>query len=123
MRSLPAIVLSLCLLPNTINAATVKSRSGVSVRVHPSAAGPFQCVINHLESNGVRIKFMRGYGRGSVQGSRHPAGKGLDINQTARNVTRPHVPVHLANAAADKCGVVSGARWRWRDNGHWNLRR
>jgi hypothetical protein len=122
MRCLP-LALALCFVPCVADAATVRSRSGVTVRVHPSAQSPFQCVIDYLESHGVKIKFMRGYGRASVQGSMHPAGKGLDINQTGRNITRPHVPASLSNAAADKCGVVSGARWRWKDNGHWNLRR
>lgn len=104
------------------HAGTVRSRSGVSVNVAPSAVGPLQCVVDYVERAGVRIKVMRGTGSGSVKASLHPAGKALDINQTHRNRTSPHVPVRVANAAADKCGVISGARWRNADNGHWNLR-
>ena len=100
---------------------TVTSKSGVKVRVASSARAALQCVVDHVEAAGVKIKYMRGVGRGTVRGSRHPAGFALDINQTARDVTRPHVPRAVSNAAADKCGVVSGARWSYSDNGHWNL--
>lgn len=116
------IVLSLFLgfvLP--AQAAQVRSKSGVTVSVAPSARAALQCVVDYVEAAGVRIKYMRGYGRGTVRGSLHPSGRALDINQTGRNKTRPHVPPSIANAAADKCGVVSGARWHWRDGGHWNM--
>jgi len=69
----------------------------------------------------VRIKYMRGYGKGTVRGSLHPSGNAIDINQTHRDRTSPAVPRHVANAAADRCGVVSGARWGYADNGHWNM--
>lgn len=102
-------------------AAVVASRSGIRVRVNPSARAALQCVVDHVEAAGVRIKFMRGYGPGTVPGSQHPPGRAIDINQLARDVTRPSVPRHVSNTAADRCGVVSGARWSYRDNGHWNL--
>lgn len=101
--------------------ATVRSKSGVVVKVAPSARHALQCVIDYVEARGVRIKSMRGYGRGTVRASLHPSGRAIDINQTARNVTHPRVPRAVANAAADHCGVVSGARWGYADNGHWNL--
>lgn len=104
-----------------ISGAIVASRSGIRVRVNPSARAALQCVVDHVEAAGVSIKAMRGYGGGTVRGSLHPAGQAIDINQTARDVTRPHVPRHVSNAAADACGVISGARWGYADNGHWNL--
>lgn len=99
----------------------VKSRSGIVIRVADSAREALQCVVNYVEAAGVKIKAMRGYGAGTVRGSLHPSGRAIDINQTARDVTRPHVPRSVANAAADNCGVISGARWGYADNGHWNL--
>lgn len=105
----------------TIGGAFVASRSGIRVRVNASARAALQCVVDHVEASGVRIKAMRGYGPGTVRGSLHPGGRAIDINQTARDVTRPAVPRAVANAAADRCGVVSGARWSYADNGHWNL--
>lgn len=118
---LPSVAAALILLVVAASASIVSSRSGVRVNVSPSAAGSLQCVINYVESHGVRITAMRGYGRGTVRGSLHPGGNALDINQYARNRTRPHVPAHISNAAADACGVISGARWGYADNGHWNL--
>jgi hypothetical protein len=44
----------------------------------------------------------------------------LDVNQVARNVTRPAMPsneITLANS----CGLISGAQWRWADSGHFQL--
>jgi hypothetical protein len=81
-----------------------------------------QCVVDFVEQAGVKITAMRGYGRGTVRGSLHPSGRAIDINQYARDATRPQVPRQIANDAADKCGVVSGARWSYPDNGHWNLK-
>ena len=103
------------------SAATVTSRSGVRVQVSNGAYPALQCVVDYVERAGVRITSMRGTGRGTVRGSLHPSGNALDINQYARNRTRPSVPAHISNAAADACGVISGARWGYADNGHWNL--
>lgn len=99
----------------------VRTKRGIVVRVAPAARAALQCVVDYVEGAGVRIAAMRGYGRGTVRGSLHPGGKALDINQTARDVTRPAVPRSVSNAAADRCGVISGARWGYADNGHWNL--
>lgn len=101
--------------------ATVRSKSGVAVQVTPAAREALQCIVDYVESAGVKITAMRGYGRGTVRASLHPGGKALDINQTHRDVTSPKVPRSISNAAADRCGVISGARWGYADNGHWNL--
>lgn len=101
--------------------AIVLSKSGKSIKVAPNARAALQCVVDYVERAGVRIKAMRGYGLGTVRASLHPSGRAIDINQTARDVTRPRVPRSVSNAAADHCGVVSGARWGYADNGHWNL--
>lgn len=123
MKRINIGALVVCLLAVSAEAASLKSKSGVRVKVHESAHQRLQCVIDFVESNGVKIRSMRGYGAGTVEASLHPSGWALDINQTHRDVTSPHVPYSVSNRAADKCGVVSGARWRDGDNGHWNLKR
>lgn len=109
------------LLSSSAYATTVTSRSGIRVQVSNGAYPALQCVVDYVEHAGVRITSMRGTGRGTVRASLHPSGNALDINQYARNRTRPHVPTSVSNAAADACGVISGARWGYADNGHWNL--
>lgn len=101
----------------------VIAKSGPRARVAPSAAKALQCVVDRIEASGVRIVSMRGYGPGTVTGSLHPSGRALDINQTGRGRFdgTPYIPRRVSNAAADKCGVISGARWADNDNGHWNL--
>lgn len=127
MRTLFAVLALVCVgvgqlgTVAVVKAAEVRSRSGIRVSVAPSAQRALQCVIDHVERAGVRIAAMRGHGAGTVRGSLHPSGQALDINQTARDRTSPAVPRYVANAAADACGVVSGARWRHADNGHWNI--
>jgi hypothetical protein len=108
--------------PTGTGAQNVRSASGVRISVNPSAQVALQCVVDYVEQAGIKITAMRGYGRGTVRGSLHPSGRAIDINQTARDATRPRVPRDVANNAADKCGVVSGARWSYPDNGHWNLK-
>lgn len=102
-------------------AASVQSKSGVRVQVSRSAQRALQCVIDYVERHGVRIKSMRGYGRGTVAHSLHPSGRALDINQVARGVTRPSIPHSIANAAGSNCGVISGGTWHNDDVGHWNI--
>lgn len=101
--------------------ATVRSKSGVTVRVNPAAQSALQCVVDYIERSGIPVKYMRGYGAGTVSASLHPSGNALDINQYARGRTRPHIPVSVANSAGDACGVVSGGRWTNNDAGHWNV--
>lgn len=117
-----AIIIAILLMTITSgNAARVCSKSGKCISVAPSAQGKLQCVVNYVESAGVRIAAMRGYGRGTVRASLHPSGRAMDINQTARDVTRPRVPRSVSNAAARECGVVTGNSWCNRDNGHWQV--
>lgn len=102
--------------------AVVRSKSGKAVKVAPSARASLQCVVDYVEAHGIKIAAMRGYGPGTVRASLHPSGRAIDINQIDRDVTRPRLPRAIANSAADHCGVVSGARWDYADNGHFNLR-
>lgn len=113
----------LCLLAIPAGGAEVRSRSGVRAHVAPSARKPLQCVIDFVEHRGIHIKAMRGYGAGTVSGSLHPSGRALDINQLARDVTRPLVSRKVANGAGAACGVISGGIWHDSDVGHWNLGR
>ena len=114
------VALLICISFNA-QAAEVRSTSGIVIRVAESARAAMQCVVDFVERAGVKIKYMRGFGAGTVRGSLHPSGQAIDINQYARNRTNPTVPAHVSNAAGDSCGVVSGARWGNADNGHWNL--
>ena len=108
--------------PNGNRVNVVRSKSGKVARVAPSARIALQCVVDYVEAHGVHIRAMQGYGAGTVRSSLHPSGRALDINQFRRNGTYPVVPPAISNAAADRCGVISGARWSYADNGHWNLR-
>lgn len=112
---------SICSLATSAHSATIRASSGATAKVADRAAGPFQCLINKLEEAGYRIQFMGGYRRhGSRRQSLHPAGLALDINQYARNVTRPRMP-RSEIAIANSCGVISGAQWASRDSGHFQL--
>ncbi|WP_296741479.1 hypothetical protein [Mesorhizobium sp.] len=111
----------LCTLATLAHAGTVRSKSGAVAHVADRAAGAFQCLVNRLERQGYPIRFMGGWRRhGSVRASLHPAGLALDINQLARNVTRPRMP-HNEIALANACGLISGAQWGWADSGHFQL--
>lgn len=97
----------------------VHSRSGARAYVSEGSAQKFQCLIDRMDAAGIPIRFMGGWrAHGSVRHSLHPLGKALDINQHARNVTSPVVP-HSATEMAEGCGLVSGARWGYADNGHF----
>jgi hypothetical protein len=93
------------------HAGTVRSKSGAVAEVADRAASALQCLANRLERQGYPIRFMGGYRRHrSVRASLHPAGPALDINQLARNVTRPRIP-HNEIALANACGPISRAQW------------
>ncbi|MBN9042254.1 MAG: M15 family metallopeptidase [Rhizobiales bacterium] len=115
------VAASICTLAPSAHAATIRASSGATAKVADRAAGPFQCLVNKLEETGYRIHFMGGYRRhGSRRQSLHPAGLALDINQYARNVTRPRMPrseIDIANS----CGLISGAQWASGDSGHFQL--
>lgn len=119
-----AVGIALCLF--TIGAAqagTIRSRSGATAQVSPSATGAFQCLVDKLDATGYQIKFMGGFRRhGSVAASKHPHGLALDINQYARNIVRPALPAGTTAMAAG-CGLFHGAIWRRADAGHFEVPR
>lgn len=95
--------------------------AGASTTVAQGAAGPLQCVLTSLASRGYPVRFIRGYGHGSVPGSLHPAGMALDVNQTSRNRTTPRMP-HDEIEMASACGAISGASWGGSpDSGHFQV--
>jgi hypothetical protein len=113
--------------PTTKNTAVpaggglIRSISGATAHVATRAAHAFQCLVDRLEAAGYPIRFMGGWrAHGSVRGSLHPAGLALDVNQLARNRTRPAMPSNEI-ALANSCGLVSGAQWHWADSGHFQL--
>jgi hypothetical protein len=99
-------------------AGTVRAKSGATARVADGATSNFQCLVSKLEGQGYPVKFMRGYGHGTVRGSLHPSGMALDVNQTARGRTTPRMP-HNEISLAASCGLLSGAVWRNNDSGHF----
>jgi hypothetical protein len=102
-------------------AGVVRSSSGATAHVAGRATGAFQCLVSALDRQGYPIRFMGGWrAHGSVRASLHPAGLALDINQYARNVTRPRMP-HNEVALANSCGLISGAQWANSDSGHFQL--
>lgn len=102
-------------------AGLVRSASGATAHVAAHAAAAFQCLIDRLDAQGYPIRFMGGWrAHGSVRASLHPAGLALDINQYARNRTRPRMPANEI-ALANACHLISGAQWGWADSGHFQL--
>lgn len=99
----------------------VRSVSGATAHVAASATQAFQCLVDRLDAAGYPVRFMGGWrAHGSVPGSLHPAGLALDVNQLARNVTRPAMPSNEVSMAND-CGLISGRQWRWADSGHFQV--
>lgn len=101
-------------------AATIGLPGGPHAEVAGAAAPALQCVLTALRGQGYPVRFIRGYGRGSVRGSLHPAGMALDVNQTARGRTVPRMPSNEI-ALAGNCGAISGAAWRNNDSGHFQV--
>ena len=98
----------------------VRASSGAVARVAAHATESFQCIVNKLEQNGYPVRFMGGLSSGHMRNSLHHVGLALDVNQIARNVTKPRMPgneIELANS----CGLISGAQWRHADSGHFQL--
>jgi hypothetical protein len=99
----------------------VRSVSGATAHVAASATQAFQCLVDRLDAAGYPVRFLGGWrAHGSVPGSLHPAGLALDVNQIARNVTRPAMPSNEVSMA-NECGLISGRQWRWADSGHFQL--
>ena len=102
----------------------VKSKSGATARVNPTAQKRFQCLINKLDDSGYKIEFMGGYGSRPNNYSLHPSGRALDIDQVARGrlVRGKHYPKSVnINQAARKCGLLHGAEWADSDYGHFQV--
>lgn len=99
----------------------VKSASGAVAYVAARATSAFQCIINSLEDAGYKIHEMGGFANsGHISHSLHYSGLALDINQLARNITKPRMPVNEI-ALANSCGLISGAQWRNADSGHFQF--
>lgn len=123
------LITLLCLMPLVAANAghrhgdvAIRTNTGKVAWVAARAASAMQCVINFVERTGVHLVSIRGRGPGTVPASVHPEGWAMDLNQLRRDVTHPRIPPRVSVAAAHHCGVVSGASWHDRDNGHWNLR-
>lgn len=115
------LALLLALLTAAPAGAAEISTGHLRLNVALAAAGPLQCVLDALAARGYPVRFGRGYGRGTVRGSLHPAGMAVDVNQFSRNRTRPRMPRDEASMAA-ACGAVSGAAWlRNPDSGHFQV--
>lgn len=120
MKVITLAVLASLSLSSGAGAATIGLPGGPHVEVAGVAAGPLQCVLNALHAVGYPIRFIRGYGRGSVRGSLHPSGLALDVNQTSRGRTVPRMP-HNEVSLAEACGALSGAVWHNNDSGHFQI--
>lgn len=111
----------LCLMATFADAATVRASSGATAAVSARMAPAARCLIDGLESAGVKIKFMGGYGKRKFRHSKHPAGNAIDVNQYRRNVTSPQIPRALGIQVAHRCGLISGGAWHNADNGHFEI--
>lgn len=102
--------------------AIVHSKSGKTAKVRSIYAGQFQGLIDDLESAGYRIDFMGGWRKsGSCRVcDAHPAGRAIDINQTARNRVTRRFPSDVTRIAA-RHGVCHGAIWGDADRGHFEI--
>lgn len=99
----------------------VKASTGAVAYVAKRAEAAFQCLIDKLETEGVKIKEMGGFASsGHIRHSLHYRGLAMDVNQLGRNVTSPKMPadeIFLANS----CGLTSGAEWHNADSGHFEI--
>lgn len=104
------------------NLATVRSKSGKTAKVAPRYRSQFQALIDDLERDGYRIEFMGGWRKwGSCrQCDAHPAGRAIDINQTARNRVTRRFPSDVTTIAA-RHGLCHGAIWGNADRGHFEI--
>jgi hypothetical protein len=103
--------------------ALVRASNGIGAYVHPYAVDAFKCVLNGFENTTrLRIVWVGGYGCRRNK-SNHPRGLAMDINQYARDRTKPVVPRRPGVQIAHDCkNVTSGAVWRNPDNGHFEIR-
>lgn len=100
----------------------VRSDSGKTAKVASRYARQFQGFIDDLEAHGYRIDFMGGWRRSGTCRScdAHPAGRAIDINQTARNRVTRKLPANVTSIAA-RHGICHGAIWDRPDGGHFEI--
>jgi hypothetical protein len=98
-----------------------------TIRVSPSAAVQFEgfCRDLYAEYKFGNVGGIRG-GRCS-NGSKHPCGGAIDVEQTCRSRGPGHClpqafPVARSEQLADKWGLYPGSRWGDRDVGHFETR-
>jgi hypothetical protein len=102
--------------------ALVRASNGSGAYVHPSAVKTFQCILKGFENISAPVAWVGGYGCRPRRTSNHPRGLAIDINQYARDRTRPAVPRRPGVQIARNCNATSGAVWRNPDNGHFEIR-
>ena len=102
--------------------ALVKASNGNGAYVHPSAVSTFKCILGGFENVRMPIAWIGGYGCRPLATSNHPRGLAMDINQYARDKTKPVVPRQQGLQIARSCSATSGAVWRNPDNGHFEIR-
>lgn len=101
---------------------TIKASNGKTAKVAASYSRQFQAFINDLERAGYRIDFIGGWRKhGSCRRcDSHPAGRAIDVNQTARNRVTRKLPPNIATIAA-RHGLCHGAIWGNPDRGHFEV--
>lgn len=103
---------------------TIKTLSGLPVRVAASAAGAFAGFLHEFEQGGYRIRFIGGYRHSKIAGtntwSKHASGLAIDVCQLARNRVACRLPPDVTAMAA-RHGLLHGAVWRHPDTGHFEI--
>lgn len=118
-----AVVLITSLCIGRCVGATIHSKFGATATVGEKYAAQFQALVDGLEAQGARIRFMGGTRRGRcATASKHPCGMALDVCQLSRGRvdSRCHLPDrHSVSEIARKHGLFSGGDWCSSDYGHF----
>lgn len=115
--------------PGRDQLTTVTTNGGVKFTVNKASAPYFLGFLNDMEAAGAPIKSIGGHSHRTIAGSsrlsQHAYGNAIDVNMIGRNITT-HGLKEWADANAgklammeNKWGMVSGAKWRNPDFGHW----
>lgn len=101
---------------------TIKASNGRTAKVAARYSSQFQGFIADLELAGYRIDFIGGWrAHGSCRRcDAHPAGRAIDVNQTARNRVTRRLPPNITTIAA-RHGLCHGAIWGNPDRGHFEV--
>jgi hypothetical protein len=104
------------------NLVTVRSATGKTAKVAARYRAAFQALVDDLEASGYHVDFMGGWRAwGSCRNcNAHPAGRAIDINQTARNRVTRRFPSGVTEIAA-RHGICHGAIWGNPDRGHFEI--